>query len=275
VAKLLPESPEPVYWLGAAQFRLGFFEEARASLETALGVVLKRDSQRQEISLSLAAALSHLGRSEEALASLRGFQPESAILEFQAGLLRVSIELDLGRHEAGEAELIELLSAFRLPPVSSAEWSDATSKPLLKSGDPATWRPVIQVWLDCCCRHRCLAELGHGLVRSLEVLIRPGISDEAARAWHQTWRELAEGIEELELPLRLFRAGVEFRAGEGPQALLGLAQEERGLLEPMLRTLFATEPDSLDLEMRDLLRTVEARVAELAEERPAESRASA
>lgn len=264
VAQLLPENARLFSWLGIAQSDLGHFEEARASFEKALAMDPELDSKGEPTAFGFATALSYLGRHEEALAALDDYQSDSARMEFRLALAHASIQLELGRHEKGEAELNELLGTYR-PPLWTGEDLIAASKPLLTSSDPAVWRPAIRVWLACCTRHQCLNELGQGLVRSLRRLAIPRISDETARAWHETWRELATGVEELELPLKLFRAGVEFRAGAGRKALLGLAQEERGLLEPWLGNLFPEESDEHDREMRHLLRTVEARIAELIE----------
>ncbi len=81
-----------------------------------------------------------------------------------------------------------------------------------------------------------------------------------ARAWYDTWRELAGDLEEMALPLRLLKAGVDYKATRDPQVLLALAQEERRLLEPWLINLFREEPDAIDREMENLLHVVKQRL---------------
>lgn len=255
LAQLLPDQARLYSYLGTAQMHLGCFEEARALYERALALDPDLDSKGEPTAYYLALALNRLGRNEEALTAVEAYETDSERMRFRLALSHASIQLELKRHEQGEAELNELLFKYR-PPLWTDRDLTAVAASLLASSDAVVWRPTIEVWLACCARHQCLNELGQGFVRGLEYLAIPRISDEAARAWHETWRELAADVEELELPLKLYRAGVDLRAGAGRRALLGLTQEERGLLEPWLSNLFAEEPDELDREMRELLRGV-------------------
>ena len=98
------------------------------------------------------------------------------------------------------------------------------------------------------------------MVWGFRLLVLPWISDAVAHAWHDTWRELAGDLEEMALPLRLLKAGVDYKATRDPQVLLALAQEERRLLEPWLINLFREEPDAIDREMENLLHVVKQRL---------------
>jgi len=73
---------------------------------------------------------------------------------------------------------------------------------------------------------------------------------------------LAGQYEEMQLPLRLLKAGVEYKETRDYKVLLKLAREERQLLEPWLINMFRDEPDDIDREMENLMAIVEQRVSE-------------
>jgi hypothetical protein len=172
----------------------------------------------------------------------------------------------LDRWEEGRSDLDGILEDYE----SSSLWigdelDGFVSAPLVRGSNPERWRRFITIWLDSFGKSQRLAELGQALVRSLRVLHLPWISDQAARDWCETWEELADGIDEMALPLKLLRAGVEYRVDRDRRVLLGLAREERGLLEPWLVNLLEEKPTEVDREMEELLQAVEKRLAAEAE----------
>ncbi|MFE1744343.1 hypothetical protein [Coleofasciculus sp. H7-2] len=62
------------------------------------------------------------------------------------------------------------------------------------------------------------------------------ISDKAAWAWLEVWRELTSDCKEFQIPLRLLNAAVSYRQTKGdPRVLLELPIEERNLLKQVLK----------------------------------------
>lgn len=182
-------------------------------------------------------------------------------MQFRHGLAHANTLMWLDRWQEGHAKLDDILDRF-----AQGLWNgiDLNSITQLITGtqNPAIWRRFISAWLELFARHKRLTQLGQGLVWRIRELALPWISDSVARAWYDTWRELAGGLEEMALPLRLLKAGVDYKATRDPQVLLALAQEERRLLEPWLINLFREEPNEIDREMENLLHVVKQRLTQ-------------
>jgi len=170
----------------------------------------------------------------------------------------------MDRWEEGRAKLEDALDHFA-PGLWTGENLHIITKLIAGTQNPAIWRRFIAVWLELFARHERLAQLGQGLVWRIRALTLPWISDLVARAWYDTWQELASDLEEMALPLRLLKAGVDYKATRDSQVLLALAQEERRLLEPWLINLFREEPDAIDREMENLLHVVKQRLTQAAD----------
>src|SRR5262249_27859117 len=100
--------------------------------------------------------------------------------------------------------------------------------------DSAMWQTKIVTLIELYDMHQALAALGQGLVRSIEALNSPMVSDVATRAWRDVWQELAGNRKDFEIPLRLLNAAVCYRETKDERVLLELPVEERTLLEPLL-----------------------------------------
>jgi tetratricopeptide (TPR) repeat protein len=105
---------------------------------------------------------------------------------------------------------------------------------LTSSHNPVMWRTRVTTLIEVYDNHRVFLALGGGLVKSIQVLKSPMVSDAAARAWLAVWQELAGNRKEFEIPLRLLDAAVRYRETKDRRALLELPIEERRLLEPLL-----------------------------------------
>ncbi len=170
----------------------------------------------------------------------------------------------LDRWQEGRAKLDDVLDRFA-PSLWTGRHLFIITKLIAETQNPVIWRRFISVWLELFARHERLTQLGQGLVWRIRLLALPWISDAVARVWYDTWRELAGDLEEMALPLRLLKAGVDYKATRDPQVMLALAQEERRLLEPWLVNLFQAEPDEIDREMENLLHVVKQRLTQAAE----------
>jgi len=79
-----------------------------------------------------------------------------------------------------------------------------------------------------------LAYLGDGLVRSLRRIDPGRVGPEMLGAWRDSWLELGDRLEELEIPLRIFRVGIEYRIRGDEKMLLDLVTVERSILRQAL-----------------------------------------
>jgi len=261
VTALLPREPKLWFYFGIANMGLGQFEAALAAYDQALMFDPDLDRKREPVSLYRAMVLSLLGRHAAALRVLESspaYAPGSK-LQFQHSLVHADTLMWLDRWEEGCAELDDALDRFA-PGLWAGENLHIMSKLITGTQNPAIWRRFVSVWLELFARHGRLTQLGQGLVWRIRTLALPWISDSVARAWYDAWQELAGDLEEMALPLRLLKAGVEYKATRNPQVLLELAQEERRLLEPWLINLFREEPDEIDREMENLLHVVKQRL---------------
>ena len=262
---LLPE--EPILWFsfGIANAELGRYEAALAAYDRALKIDPDLDKKGTPADLHRTVVLSNLGRHTAALEVLESTPASaSAIMQFRHGLVHADTLMWLDLWEEGRAELDNVLDRFA--PGLWTGWDLYIITKLIRgTQNPAIWKRFISVWLELYPRHERLTQLGQGLVWGIRVLTLPWISDAVARAWYDTWQELAGDLEEMALPLRLLKAGVDYKATRDPQVLLALAQEERRLLEPWLINLFKEEPDEIDREMENLLHVVKQRLTQAAE----------
>jgi tetratricopeptide (TPR) repeat protein len=265
LVRLMPESALVKGYCGAASADLGEFEAALGSYDRAAEIDPDLDRTGTPVTYAKASDLAVSGRPAEALRLLEQPQPGySAPDAFRHALLRADTLLCLDRWDEGRAALHRLLAETR-PPVWSGDDLTVVRWLPARTQSPQVWRRHIALWLELFGKHALLTELGEALVRSLRTLAIDWIPEQTARAWLDTWRALAGDIPQLQLPLRLLAAGVEYRAAQRPEALLGLPREERGLLTPWLINLFRTEPDDLDRGLDALLISVERQLAEEAE----------
>ena len=260
-ASLMPEQARLQSYLGTASRDLGDFNAALACYERALAADPELDQKGEPATLLQAQVLGDMGQYGEVLRRLEQPQPGySKNLEFRCVLTQADALMWLDRWDEGISALDRLLAQTR-PPVWTGADLGVVSRLILRSHNPQIWRRFIPVWLDLFRRHGMLVELGEALVRSIRRFAIDWITDQTTAAWLATWRDLAGEIAELALPLRLLAAGVAYKAHHDPRALLDLAREERGLLEPWLVNLFKETPDNIDRELEGLLQTIERQLA--------------
>jgi hypothetical protein len=224
--------------------------------EHALAADPELDQKGEPATLWQARVLGYMGRYSEVPRLLELPRPGySESLEFQRTLIQADALMWLDRWDEGISALDRLLAQSRPPRWTGADLK-VVSGLILRSHNPQIWRRFILAWLDLFQRHGVLAELGEALVRGIHRLAIDWITDQTAAAWLAAWRDLAGEVAELAAPLRLLAAGVAYKAHRDPRALLDLAREERGLLEPWLVNLFEETPDQLDHDLEGLFHTL-------------------
>lgn len=127
-----------------------------------------------------------------------------------------------------------------------------------RSKDPATWKPVIDLWIEVFEKRGELATLGPALVRGL--MRRPEIfTPQTARDWTEAWQAAAGDRAELTIPLRMMDIGVRFMETGDRTLLLELPLEQRSLFEPEIdRYLRASGKlqTGVDREIDDLIENI-------------------
>ncbi|MEI8380027.1 MAG: tetratricopeptide repeat protein [Planctomycetota bacterium] len=79
-----------------------------------------------------------------------------------------------------------------------------------------------------------LTRLGDGLVRSLKKINAEMLSEKALCLWRDIWLELGAPHADLELPLRIFRVGIQYLIQRDDRVLLDLNTTERRILQQAL-----------------------------------------
>ena len=94
--------------------------------------------------------------------------------------------------------------------------------------------------VDTYATHNQLPRLGNGLVRSLREIEAEMLSEKALYAWRDIWLEEGAGHTELEIPLRIFKVGIEYLSKPDEGVLIDLVSTERSIL----RQALGLEPES-------------------------------
>lgn len=234
------EQDHPDSWKlrGMILYGLGRLSDSLAMLDKSID--LKPDNA--VVLSDRAEVLSSLGRHGEALASFeKALELDRSIADFHLLSNRAVVMMTLGRWEEGAAELEKSLAFLAQEGGRDPGGEVAMVHNLLiRTQDESTWRKHAAVWIKLFARYGLLAALGQALVRSIRTLAISWISGETAKAWCRMWRELSEGHKEMDLPLRLLDAAVEYRAKPDERILLRLPAEERTLIEPMLKNVRET-----------------------------------
>lgn len=103
-----------------------------------------------------------------------------------------------------------------------------------KSDGPEAMRRHVMRVIEIYAEAQQLARLGDGLVRSLAKIDADMLSEKALALWRDLWLELGRTHVELELPLRLFRVGIEYLMRHDERVLFDLVTTERRILQQAL-----------------------------------------
>jgi tetratricopeptide (TPR) repeat protein len=91
-------------------------------------------------------------------------------------------------------------------------------------------REIVSIYAN----HNQLTRLGDGLVRSLIEIEAEMLSEKVLYAWRDIWLEEGAGHAELEIPLRIFKVGVEYLSKQDERVLIDLVSKERSILRQAL-----------------------------------------
>ncbi|MEN8215074.1 MAG: hypothetical protein ABFS56_01590 [Pseudomonadota bacterium] len=259
LTKLMPDEAKLQSDFGTANYDLGRQVQALIAYKLALKIDTKVYDKYELFTFGHAASLSCLGNHTKTIEILEEYKI-SEKTAFLCALLKAHSLMYLERWEEGKTEMDACLS-------NTTVWGSndlgIITVLIKQTQNPQIWRRFISVWLELFSKHGYLTRLGEGLVIRIRTFAIPIISNEAANAWLTTWQELAAQYEEMQLPLRLLKAGVEYKVTRDPRVLLKLAREERQLLEPWLINIFRDEPDDIDREMENMMAIVEQQLTNL------------
>ena len=116
------------------------------------------------------------------------------------------------------------------------QWSYTSSyiQTLLESSSVQVWSKRIATIIECYAEHDALKWLGQGLTESLSGPLATGKNFEDTDAWNAAWQGAGTGYADLEIPLRLLGAVVQWHRRPDRRILLRLPVEERKVLEEVL-----------------------------------------
>lgn len=105
---------------------------------------------------------------------------------------------------------------------------------------PTGWGGIIEEFLGHFSAQRIIAELGDALIEHLPSLAASSLNHVAYDAWADAWTAAADSLkpedrQQLEIPLRLLRAGIDYYKTKDEGVLLSLPSEERKILRQVLK----------------------------------------
>lgn len=223
----------PVVWRGKhlSAYELGLFEEVLADCDR----VLQLDPGYTEAAIARAVILSILGQYEEALQAFQEARrlSEAPSLDFE--LEHAVTRMCAGRWDEGRQAMDKALGDAVRKGGGRAQRAEFARNMLARTRDALVWERHIRVWIEVFEKHGALHVLGGAIVLSIRHFDIPQVTPEVARAWRDTWRKLGDACDALRLPLRLLDAAVAYKEKPGKKPLLGLAAEERQILEDLIR----------------------------------------
>ncbi len=247
---------------GVSLCKLKHIEEGLSSIDRALEIEPKDDkilTNRGNLLLSLAHVDEALSCYEEAL----GIDPKNTVALCNQGILLTFL------HRFGEAidcfkkaiyfdpKIAKLHFSKAETHLALGEWTIALSclengfnlndssmnlqlwqlhgcdiwRNLLRfPNDSNLWQERIGILLKLYKEHGVLSEVGNGLVQMLKDLLEPAISDFTADGWNDAFQVSGKPYEEMEIPLRLLNAAVQWKKTPDRVVLLSLRSEERAVL---------------------------------------------
>ncbi len=223
---------------GWALDALGRREEAIACYDRAL----KIEPRAPVAWTNWGHALRRMGRTEA------GRQCYEKVLELddsESGVLFVRTEALFGlqRWEAGLAVLSEAFSAT--PGDSTHDVQSIVALTLELSERDSLYRHLGRL-IELYASAGALSYLGRGLVECLNQFAEGSTDARTLGAYCDAWQDLGGGHPELEVPLRIFRVGIEYLIRRDERVLLDLVSVERKVLQQALGLDPEDERHSLD-----------------------------
>jgi tetratricopeptide (TPR) repeat protein len=189
------------------------------------------------------------GRTAEAIAEYtRAIELPDASPEVFAELLsnRASCHANLAQHQAVLRDLGQLFtlpderaSRERLSPGLHKEAQEVVTAVFAGTTDPARWVQLLTEFTGHFARFGGLTGLGEAAVKHLPTIGTSPLNHAAWDAWADAWESAraalpAEHRDQLDIPLRLLRAGIAWLKSKDDAHLLTLPREERRILREAL-----------------------------------------
>ena len=218
---------DPWIYKGATLGRLGRYDAAIKCFDKALEI----DPDNFTSLCAKGHSLAHLDRYDSAIDcydKALEIAPQLSDAKFE----KVESLFAIGRWEAG----FELLrAAFDTHPSDG----DNGIAPIVyfthpKSDGPDPLRQHVATLIGIYAEAGQFTRLGNGLVRSLKKINADMLSEKALAFWRDLWLELGSPHIELELPLRIFRVGIDYLIQHDDRVLLDLITTERRILQQAL-----------------------------------------
>ncbi len=211
---------------GWALSRLRRYEEAIACYDMSLEI----DPQYALAWKNKGLSLRKLGREESArtcherVLALESKDPSQLFPRCQSSLA-------LRRWQEALATLRE---AFHLRPRDMTHAVGAILELILQLSEEDSLQRHLAELIGIYAEAGTLTHLGSGLVGSLRWMAAERIDARTLEAWRAAWLELGAGHAELEVPLRIFRVGIEYLIRGDEKVLLDLVSVERKIVRQAL-----------------------------------------
>jgi len=227
--RLDPNDSEAQFRRGIALSLLGQYENALGAFDRALSI----EPANARMLASRGFLLHLLGQRSDALRDVdRAVEVNPSDTEYHFIRATVVLGYDWNEFLGSIDRGLTFLPTYNgLGPVQFVSWFGS----ILRDADHReSWTDRLSDVIDIFDRHSSLSFIGRLLTLSVLDLFGPDATIGLAVDWLNSWEVAAQGHEELEIPVRLLRAAVEWKHKPDRRILLGLPAEERKVLEELL-----------------------------------------
>jgi tetratricopeptide (TPR) repeat protein len=226
-----PQNVKARVHLCAALIELNRYEEAIREAQRAIELA----PGEPEAWTMMGLTLSYLGQREDSLFSFNkalSLGEDSSFVQYKV----VELLFAQDRWREATTTLDRALSQFAHSGNPNAGDTKALIQCLIPSlSNPKVLQLSIKLLLLVYRKHRMLGALGQGLIESIPEMIKADShTDSEATLWLESWQMMADTLTEFRLPLRLLDSAVRYRKTQDLRIFMGLPQEERTLLEPLV-----------------------------------------
>lgn len=230
--QLRPDDSTALLEMGYTYNLLGEVEQALEAFQAAY----QRKPDHNQVRLTVIRQLLALSRNGEALHLIGSpdvTDPEQHLLLF----VKAWACWGLNQEDEGVAILSSLLEIGSAATANRAMVAALLFDLTRFRGDEHARRHRAILLIEVYRKYDAASQLGAGLVAAIPILFAGDSNRKAAVQWVAMWKNVAGSFPELQMPLRLLEAAVEYRETSDERVLLALPVEEREILQGILKDI--------------------------------------